>query len=136
MGKGRQVQFRSELYVTVAELVDLQQRSNCNATSPCENRSQPGLFAGFHTIHHLNPGWHWSKLAEAHERDVVPHMHPSLDQPSMLLYLLRTFVLPTWAGPNCGRRMYNGGIYTLPPAVSDEPWYTGTAETHSDTTFS
>lgn len=46
---------------------------------------------GYHTIHHNKAGLHWSKLAAAHERDVKPRIDPSLDEPSMIGYLLRTY---------------------------------------------
>ena len=48
---------------------------------------------GYHTIHHNRAGMHWSKLDEAHRREAVPRMHPSLDEPSMAWYLLRTYGL-------------------------------------------
>jgi beta-carotene hydroxylase len=47
---------------------------------------------GYHTIHHNKAGLHWSKLADAHERDVKPRIDPSLDEPSMILYLARTYL--------------------------------------------
>jgi fatty acid desaturase len=47
---------------------------------------------GYHTIHHNRAGLHWSVLAEEHAREVVPRIDPSLDEPSMALYLLRTYV--------------------------------------------
>lgn len=48
---------------------------------------------GYHTIHHNKAGLHWSKLAEAHESDVKPRIDPSLDERSMIGYLLRTYLL-------------------------------------------
>jgi fatty acid desaturase len=47
---------------------------------------------GYHTIHHNRAGLHWSVLAEQHERECVGRIDPRLDEPSMVLYLLRTFV--------------------------------------------
>ncbi|MCA9695758.1 MAG: fatty acid desaturase [Myxococcales bacterium] len=48
---------------------------------------------GYHTIHHNRAGLHWSELAQAHEREVQPRIDPSLDEPSMVRYLVRTFLL-------------------------------------------
>jgi fatty acid desaturase len=50
---------------------------------------------GYHTIHHNRAGLHWSVLPEAHAREVVPRIDPALDEPSMIGYLLRTYVLHT-----------------------------------------
>lgn len=47
---------------------------------------------GYHTIHHNRAGLHWSVLHEEHRRDVVPRVDPTLDEPSMALYLLRTYL--------------------------------------------
>jgi fatty acid desaturase len=47
---------------------------------------------GYHTIHHNRAGMHWSALADAHDREVVPRIDPSLDEPSMIKYLLRTYL--------------------------------------------
>jgi fatty acid desaturase len=47
---------------------------------------------GYHTIHHNRAGMHWTELAEAHAREVVPRIDPSLDEPSMVKYLLRTYL--------------------------------------------
>ncbi len=47
---------------------------------------------GYHTIHHNRAGLHWSVLDEAHERECGPRTDPSLNEPSMVLYLLRTYV--------------------------------------------
>jgi fatty acid desaturase len=53
---------------------------------------------GYHTIHHNRAGLHWSTLAQAHQDEVVPRIHPSLDEPSMVGYLWRTYGL-NWARP-------------------------------------
>lgn len=55
---------------------------------------------GYHTIHHNRAGLHWSELARAHQREVVPRIDPSLDEPSMVFYLLRTYLFtPSRPGP-------------------------------------
>jgi fatty acid desaturase len=48
---------------------------------------------GYHTIHHNRAGLHWTELARAHEKEVVPRIDPALDEPSMILYLLRAYGL-------------------------------------------
>jgi len=47
---------------------------------------------GFHTIHHNRAGLHWTALAAEHEQQVKPHIDARLDEPSMIGYLLRTYV--------------------------------------------
>mmetsp|Transcript_36659 Transcript_36659/g.66272 ORF Transcript_36659/g.66272 Transcript_36659/m.66272 type:complete len:372 (-) Transcript_36659:61-1176(-) len=81
---------------------------------------------GYHTIHHMYPGMHWTQVIEAHERLVKPKMHPNLDQPNLLWYLFVTYVLPG------GRKMYDGSPYVMPVLEEDQPWYTeDTLETYS-----
>ncbi|HEY4055808.1 MAG TPA: fatty acid desaturase [Kofleriaceae bacterium] len=49
---------------------------------------------GFHTGHHNKAAMHWSKGRAAHYADVVPHMDPRLDEPSLIRYMWRAFGWP------------------------------------------
>lgn len=81
---------------------------------------------GFHTIHHMHPGLHWSLAPEAHAREVAPHIHPNLDQQNLVVYLWKTF---GWPGQ---RVTYDGKPYAPPPAGDDEEWIPGPKETPDD----
>ncbi|MBT6488452.1 MAG: fatty acid desaturase, partial [Deltaproteobacteria bacterium] len=70
-----------------------------------------------HTIHHIKPGLHWSLLREIHDRDVVPHMHPSLNQASIFQYSFHAFILP-------GRRTrFDGEALVIPKSEKDQDWF-------------
>jgi fatty acid desaturase len=72
---------------------------------------------GFHTIHHIKPGLHWSLLREIHDRDVVPYMHPALNQASILKYTFQAFILP-------GHRIrYDGEPLVIPNSEKDQDWF-------------
>ena len=73
---------------------------------------------GYHTIHHFFPTMHWSRLPEEHERQIVPHILPELDERCMARYILRTFFWP-------GRRVdMQGGDLKFADGVEpvDEDW--------------
>lgn len=47
---------------------------------------------GYHTVHHHHPGLHWS-LTPAEHRRIAHQIDPSLNEPSMVRYLVRTYLL-------------------------------------------
>jgi fatty acid desaturase len=81
---------------------------------------------GYHSVHHEEPGLHWSLLPEAHAERIAPHIHPNLDQPSLLAYLWRTFF---WPGK---RTTYDGKPIALMDEGPDEEWIPGPRETPDD----
>lgn len=71
---------------------------------------------GFHGIHHMHPGLHWSQLPAAHARELHGRIHPELEQKSMFRYLWRSFVWPA------RRLRYDGEPVVLEEAGEDEDW--------------
>ena len=47
---------------------------------------------GFHTIHHMRPGMHWSKTPEAHNK-IKENIHPSLLEYSFWGYIFKNYFL-------------------------------------------
>lgn len=81
---------------------------------------------GFHGIHHDRPGLHWSLTPQAHAERYVGNVDPRLDQKSMFVYIVKTFIFP-------GRRQtFDGKPVDLPPAGKDENWIPRPEETPED----
>ncbi|MFO0677674.1 MAG: fatty acid desaturase [Polyangiaceae bacterium] len=71
---------------------------------------------GFHGIHHDEPGLHWSLTAKAHYERIHGHIDPALEQKSLFVYLVKTFLFP-------GKRLrYDGKPVVLPPEGPDDDW--------------
>lgn len=47
--------------------------------------------SGLHSAHHEHPGTHWSAVPTLHQR-IVSEIHPALLQPSILVFVLRSYV--------------------------------------------
>ena len=71
---------------------------------------------GFHGIHHMAPGMHWSLTPAAHAERVAPFIDPALDQPSLAVYLFKTFIYP-------GRRVrFDGSPVVIESDGPDRDW--------------
>jgi fatty acid desaturase len=77
---------------------------------------------GFHGMHHMEPGLHWSLLPAKHAEIIAPHIHPELDRKSLAVYLVKTFVLET------RRLRYDGELVVLLNEGADEDWIGPPAE--------
>lgn len=76
---------------------------------------------GYHTIHHMKPGVHWSVTKGQHDALVAPYCHPSLLQPSIWGYMFRAHFMGR------PRVNYDGtpfdGIGINTEEGPDEPWF-------------
>jgi hypothetical protein len=76
-------------------------------------------------MHHLEAGLHWSLLPGRHAALIAPYIHPALEQKSLLVYLVRTFVFEP------RRLRYDGAPVVLPEEGEDEDWIGPAAEAES-----
>ncbi len=81
---------------------------------------------GFHGIHHDTAGLHWSLLPAEHARIYAGNIDPRLEEKSMLVYLIRSFIYPG------RRRTFDGKPVELPPAGKDENWVPRPEDTPND----
>jgi fatty acid desaturase len=77
---------------------------------------------GFHGIHHMHPGLHWSLTPQRHAEELAPHIDPRLDQSSLLAYCWKAYIWP-------GKRVrFDGTPLVLGPERQDEPWVPGAVQ--------
>jgi beta-carotene hydroxylase len=86
--------------------INLLQHQDCDAgSSHNHSRNVTGravnwflLNNGYHTAHHNHPGAHWSELPRIHSQ-MLPHVDPALNEPSLLLCVWRRFIIGEgWSG--------------------------------------
>lgn len=99
------------------------QHDGCDETHPYNHsRSFVGRFLnyltfnnGYHGMHHMKPGVHWSLLPDYHARELSPHVHPNLERMSLAKYLIEAHISP-------GKRVDYLGKPVRLPQEGDAPW--------------
>lgn len=74
---------------------------------------------GFHGIHHIHAGLHWSLTPAAHEKELKPFMDPRLEYKSLLAFLFKQYIFPGV------RTRYDGTPVVLGAPREDESWIDG-----------
>lgn len=70
---------------------------------------------GYHTIHHMQAGSHWSVAKEKHD-EIAANIDPSLNQPSLFVWMLKSYVFSIVA-PSVGTHQ----VGAAPELAPDEP---------------
>ena len=73
---------------------------------------------GYHTVHHDNPGMHWSELKQAHEA-VADSIDPQLNEPNLLTFLFRQYVVSLFVPSLATSQM--GSIPSDVPTTHEAP---------------
>jgi fatty acid desaturase len=85
---------------------------------------------GYHTIHHMKPGVHWSLTKQQHDDLVKDNIHPNLNQRSILWYMVKTHFLGQ------PRVNYDGTPYENPGINSEDgddmAWFYEQASLNAD----
>ena len=72
--------------------------------------------SGFHGVHHDQPGLHWTLLPKAHRLRYHGRIAPALEQRSLFVYLVRTYVL------RARRLRFDGTPMEKVAIPGDEDW--------------
>lgn len=99
--------------------INFPQHDGCDANDPVNHsrnfvgRIENWLFFnnGYHGIHHMKAGTHWSLYPALHRELLSPTIHPSLEQPSLVRYL--------WSSSFSPRITYDGKPLMVPEPVAD-----------------
>lgn len=103
--------------------INLVQHDGCDPTDPYrDSRNFTGRWVnwwllnnGYHGMHHRRPTLHWADLPAAHAAELAGRVPAALEQPALLPWLVRTYLVPG------GRRTWDGRPVEIGPEGTPEP---------------